>query len=297
MTSRDFLIGAGWAVAAAAFHSMVPIGVRLVSERLPPIEIVFFRNAVGFSVFLAFFAWRGFHGLGTQRIGLHIQRNVANFVGMWLWFAALAAMPVGKAVALHFTEPLMATVLAIFFLGERPGLHRWLGIAAGFAGALVVLRPGAVPISWGAMMVLGSALLYAMVTVYSRELGRTEAPSTTTFYYQAMLTAFALVPALMVWVAPGWADVPGLLLVAASGTLAPYCIIRAIRSAEASALSPISFLRLPITASFAWLLFAETTDTWTWVGAAMIFFSAYAMGWAERRARLRVEAESGPKMS
>lgn len=284
MTSRDFVLGAAWAAAAAALHALVPVSVRLLSEHMPPIEIVFFRNALGLMFFVAFFAWRGLGAMSTAKIGLHLQRNLCNFVGMWLWFAAIAAMPIAKAIALHFTEPLMATVLAILFLGERPALRRWLAIGAGFVGVLIILRPGIIAFQWPALMVLGSAFLYAGTVIYTRILGRTDSPTTTTFYYQLMLAAFALPFALPVWVWPVWDDVPGLALLAVAGTAAPYCIIRAFKHAEASAIAPFNFLRLPITAGLAFLLFGEPTEIWTWVGAGLIFSAAYLMTRAERRA-------------
>lgn len=285
MTSRDFIQGAAWAAVAATMHSLVAVGVRLLSGNMPPIEIVFFRNAIGLTLFTAFFAWRGFGSLRTQRFSLHVQRNICNFVGMWFWFAAIAAMPLSKAIALHFTEPLMTALLAVLLLKESAGRSRWVAIAAGFVGVLIVLRPGVIPIGLPALMVLGSAILYSGVGIYSRVLGRTDAASTTTFYYQGMLTLFALVPALFVWVRPTLADVPGLIVLAAAGTAAPYCVIRAYRHAEASALSPFSFLRLPITAAFAFLMFGEATGLWTWFGAALIFSAAYFNTWAERRRR------------
>ncbi|MDX1483507.1 MAG: DMT family transporter [Alphaproteobacteria bacterium] len=283
--SRDALIAMSWAVASAFFYSLVPVGVRLLAQReMPPIEIVFFRNAIGFAVFAAFFAWRGFGTLRTQRFGLHLQRNVANFVGMWLWFAALAVMPLSKAIALHFTEPMMAAILAVFILGERPGIRRLVAIGAGFVGVLIILRPGAIPTGLPALMVLGSAFLYACVTIYSRVLGRTDAPSTTIFYYQAMLMAFSLIPAAWVWVWPGWGDLPGLILIGVFGTIAPYCIVRALRHAETTLVLPFGFLRLPFTAAMAFVLFAEPTEVWTWIGAAVIFTATYFVTRGERRA-------------
>ena len=111
------LKGALWSVAAAGFHSFVPVAVRLLSESMPAIEIVFLRNLIGLVAVLGFFAWRGLDRLRTARIGLHFQRNVLNFAGMWLWFAALGLMPLGQAVALHFTVPLMVVLLAVMILG------------------------------------------------------------------------------------------------------------------------------------------------------------------------------------
>ncbi len=287
LLSPNIMHGVLWALLAGALYSLVPVGVRLVSDRLPSIEIVFFRGFLGFLVFLAIFAWRGGYSLKTRRFGFHLQRNIINFIGMWLWFTALAMMPMGKAVALHFTEPLWVAVLAILFLGERPGLYRWGGIAIGFCGILIILRPGAIPIDLPAFMVLGTAFSYATVGIYSRSLARTDSPATTTIYYLGMLTVFAFVPMAWVWVMPGWEDVPGLLLVSSVGTAAPYCIIRAYKYAEASILAPLNFMRLPLTATFAYVIFGEATDPWVWVGAVVIFGAAYMM----TRGEIRAEAK------
>ncbi len=185
------LRGALWAIAAAAFHSLVPLAVRLLSDSLPPVEIVFLRNLIGLGALGAYFAWRGFGALKTRRIAIHAQRNVLNFAGMWLWFAALGVMPLGQAVALHFTVPLMAVVLAVIFLRERPGALRWTATFIGFGGVLIILRPGTIEIGPAAMLVLGSAISYAGVGIYTRVLGRTDDAAVTTFYYLLMLTVFA----------------------------------------------------------------------------------------------------------
>lgn len=272
-TIPTVLKGALWSAAAAAFHSLVPVAVRLLSDSMPAIEIVFLRNLIGLMALLGFFAWRGLGSLHTARIGLHFQRNVLNFAGMWLWFAAVSAMPLGQAVALHFTVPLMVVLLAVMILRERPGPLRWAATLIGFCGVLVILRPGMITIGLPALMVLGSAISYAGVSIYTRVLGRTDSPAVTTFYYQLMLTLFAAVPVLWVWRTPGLHDVPALILVAVVGTVAPYCLIRAYTYAEASFLAPVDFLRLPFTTLMAIFLFAEPTDLWTWVGAAIIFAS------------------------
>lgn len=293
MSRNELVQGALWAAGAACLHSLIPVAVRLLSGDMAPIQIVFYRNLFGLMVFLAFFSWRGFGFLKTAHIGLHLQRNVANFAGMWLWFAAVAVMPISKAIALHFSDPMFAMLLAVLVLKERPGPLRIAALVAGFAGVLVVLRPGAIPIGWPSLMVLGSAMLYSTLPIYSRVLGRTDPASTTTFYYQAMLMTFAFVPSLWVWVWPTWDDAPALVLLALAGTAAPYCIIRAVRHAEASLVSPLGFLRLPLTAMFGFVLFGEPTEIWTWVGAALIFGGAYLATHGEARALRRRERASG----
>lgn len=302
MTSHDVMLGTLWGLMAAFCHSFVPIAVRLL-DHLPPIELVFFRNLIGLILFLLIVSWRGFGFVMTQRLGFHFQRNFINFVGMWLWFAGLALLPIAKAVALHFTIPLMVVPLAILFLRERPGFIRILCIAIGFGGILVILRPGAVPIDTASFLVLGSALSYAGVTIYSRALGSTDRPATTTFYYHAMISVFAplsmglgwlianfmpgfgLSPESVTWITPTWDDMPALLLLAVAGSLAPYCLVRGLVHAEATIVEPLEYLRLPITAFVAYLVFGQTTDIWVWLGAAIIAGSAYAMARYEHRSR------------
>ncbi|MBI77332.1 MAG: hypothetical protein CMM53_06070 [Rhodospirillaceae bacterium] len=293
-SGNQVLIGAVWGIAAATAHSFVPIAVRLL-DHIPAIELVFFRNSIGLLIIFTIISWRGFQFWKTNRLGFHIQRNLANFIGMWLWFAGLAFLPIAKAVALHFTVPLMVVVLAVIFLRERPGIVRLICTLIGFAGVLVILRPGALPMSPAAFLVLGSALSYAGVAIYTRSLGKTDHPTTTTFYYQFTLTVFASIsmfvgwllgtlnPGLglpatwFTWVTPSVTDIPALLLLAISGTVAPYCLVRAFVHTEATIVEPIEYLRLPITAAIAYLIFDQSTDLWVWIGAAIIAGSTYVM--------------------
>jgi len=295
MTSRDVMLGTIWGLMAAFCHSFVPIAVRLL-DHLPAIELVFFRNIIGLALFLLIVSWRGFGFVLTKRFGFHFQRCFLNFTGMWLWFAGLALLPIAKAVALHFTIPLMVVPLAMLLLRERPGGGRLIC-------TLIILRPGAVPLDISAFLVLGSALSYAGVSIYTRVLGGTESPETTTFYYHGLLSVFAplsmatgwvvatYIPAAGLsaetfqWISPVWEDAPALLLLAVAGGLAPYCLVRALVHAEATIVQPVEYLRLPITAFLAYLVFGQTTDMWVWTGAAIIVASTYYMARHETRSR------------
>lgn len=302
MTSRDVMMGTLWGLMAAFCHSFVPIAVRLL-DHLPSIELVFFRNIIGLALFLMIASWRGFGFVLTRRLGFHFQRCFLNFAGMWLWFAGLALLPIAKAVALHFTIPLMVVPLAIILLREKPSLGRLICTLIGFIGVLIILRPGAVPLEPSVFLVLGSALSYAGVSIYTRVLGGTESPTTTTFYYHALLSVFAplsmavgwavathvpetgLSIEIFEWISPGWEDAPALLLLAVAGGLAPYCLVRAFVHAEATIVQPVEYLRLPITAFLAYLVFGQTTDMWVWTGAAIIVASTYYMARHETRSR------------
>jgi drug/metabolite transporter (DMT)-like permease len=148
----------------------------------------------------------------------------------------------------------------------------------------VILRPGAVPFGWASAMVLASASLYAMTTIYTRVIGRTDDAGVTTFYYQFFLMLFSAGPALWGWVMPSWHDLPAILMLGTVGTIAPYCIIRALKCAEATVTAPFDFLRMPFTTFMGFLFFGESTGIWVWIGGAIIFSATYFMTWREARA-------------
>lgn len=262
--------GALWAVVAAAFFTGMPVAVRLLSDHMNSVEIVFLRSLIGLAIMAPYFAWRGWRPLRTATPWLHFHRSALTMVGMMMWFYALAVMPLAEAVAIHFTMPLFIVLLAALFLGETVGPRRWAATAIGFAGALVVIRPGIAEVGLPAVGVLASAALYAGATALIKTLSRHDQASVITFHNHLLMMLMAAVPAALWWSPPVWDDVPALLILGACGTIAPYCVARAMREMDASVVAPFDFLRLPFTALAGFLLFLETPGTWTWVGAAVI---------------------------
>ncbi|MCY4546867.1 MAG: DMT family transporter [Defluviicoccus sp.] len=279
------LRGIAWAVVSMALFTLTPVFVRFLSSEMHAVEIIFHRSLIATVVLLAWFYWRDITRLRTRVFKSHVGRATLNFFGMALWFQAIIAMPLAEATALHFTLPLYTVIFAALFLRERVGWRRWSATAVGFLGALIVLRPGAVPISPEAMMVLASAAFYGGAVVMIKLLTRTDAALPIAFYSNLLMGAIALVPTIFLWQGPALSDVPMLLALAFIGTAAPYCFTRALVNLDASVVAPLDFLRLPFTAFAAWLIFTEVPDRWTWVGAAVIFGSTTYV--ARREARLK----------
>ena len=275
------------AVALAAF-------VRFLSSEMHAVEIIFHRSAIAAVALAAWFLWRDISRLRTRVLKAHMGRSALNFAGMTLWFQAIVAMPLAEATALHFTLPLYTVILAALFLRERVGWRRWAATAVGFLGALIVLRPGAVPISAPAIMVLASAAFYGGAVVMIKLLTRTDAALPIAFYSNLLMAAIALVPTIFLWQGPALSDVPLILALATIGTAAPYCFTRALINLDASVVAPLDFLRLPFTAFAAWLIFVEVPDRWTWVGAAVIFGSTTYVARREARLKERKRAGSAP---
>ncbi len=265
------LRGAIWAVVAAAFFTGMPVSVRYLGDYMHAVEMVFFRWFLGLVIMLPWLVVNGWRALRTTVPWLHFHRSAANFTGMVIWFWALTIMPLADAVAIHFTMPLFIMILAVLFLGERVGARRIGAALFGFLGVLVVLRPGVAEIGLPALGVLGSAMLYGVAMTLIKVLTRTETPGSITFYTHLIMMLLAAVPTAILWRTPGWEDIPALLILAACGTIAPFCLTRALRIMDASVAAPFDFLRLPFTALAGFLLFAEQATTWTWIGAAIIF--------------------------
>lgn len=203
---------------------------------------------------------------------------------MLCWFYGVAMVPLAQAVALSFTMPLFATVLAALVLHETARARRWTACAAGFLGVLVILRPGTGGLSPDALVILVSALTAAMSAMLIKPLTETESPATTYLYLVVMLTSMTLVPAAFVWQWPTMEAVWLMLGIGATGTADHMLLYRAFRHAEASAVAPMEYAKLPLVALLAWVLCGETVDGWTWLGSAIIVGSTVYI--AQREAAL-----------
>jgi drug/metabolite transporter (DMT)-like permease len=263
------------AVVSMVLFSSTHSSVRMLSDTMSAFEIVFWRMAVSIALLMPYYVIKGFHRLKTNRPGLHFQRGVVNFAGMVLWFHALAFVPLGKAVAIHFTLPLFVLVLAAIFLREKVGPRRIAATAVGFSGMLVILRPGAVEIGWPEGMILLSAVMYAGTVIYLKNMVRTESPLAMTFYTNAFIGLLCIPPTIYFWVPPTVDDILPIAVIGVLGLLAPLLFTVALRAADASIIAPMDFLRLPFTSAIAFALFGEVPEIWVWIGGGMIFLSTW----------------------
>ncbi|MFN4090152.1 MAG: DMT family transporter [Alphaproteobacteria bacterium] len=276
-------------LASVACFAMNSILVRYVSADMHPFEIAFFRNFFAAAIIVPIALWHdGIGILRARRIDLLTGRGVVNAASMIAWFYAVPLIPLADLTALGFTAPLWATILAALLLGETVRRRRWTATIVGFAGALVIIRPGFVDVSLGVWLVLFSSAMWAATTIFVRVLTGHERPGTILVYQTLMLTAISLVPALFVWEWPrievfGWLIVLGLLT-----AIAHFCHVRAYTLQEVAALQPIDFGRLPIVALAAWLVFGEIADVWVWVGAVIVFLAGAYI--SHREAQVKREA-------
>ncbi len=258
--------------------------IRHAAQNLHPFEVAFFRSLFGL-VFMLPWLWRaGLAGLRTERLWLYGWRSAIGLVSMLASFSALAMLPFAEAITLSFTTPLFATVGAALLLGEVVRRRRWTAAIVGFAGVVIVLRPGVGTLNLGVVLALVSAMIGAGTTLIVRNLARTEPASAIVTYMVLITTPLSLVPALLVWRWPAPGMWVWLVATGALGSLGHSFYSRALGLTEASAVMPYDYTRLVFAAVIGYFAFHEVPTAWTFVGAAVIVGSALYI--AHREARL-----------
>ena len=251
------------------------------------VQIIWFRCVVhlGFMVAL-FMPAMGLRLFASRRPWLQSIRSLTQLVTFALIWVSLIWTPITTVTMVLFTGPLILVALSVPFLGERVGPRRWAAVFVGLAGVLIVIRPGAGAVHWGALLVLGGAFFYAIYQIQTRKLAGYDDPRTTAVYTIVAAFVVATLAVPFYWEAPASA-VDWLLFLAlgVAGGLAHYFIIKAYQYAEASLLGPFDYSQLVGASIFGFLIFGEVPDVWTWVGAAVIIASGLYI--AHREARVR----------
>lgn len=278
-------------ITAMGFFTSMSVFIRLAAQEVHALEVVFFRNFLAFLLLLPWLMNQGFAILRTKRLGLFATRASINVVGMAAGFISLTLIPLAEATALGFTAPLWATIGAVVILGEVIRLRRITALVLGFVGVLIVLRPGVETVSLGSVLALTHAFLIAITTLIVKRLTATENPTTIVIWMALMQSPLSLVPALFVWEWPTLITWLWLWCLAGAGTLGHLCWTQAFTIAEVTQLQPFEFIKLPMIAVFAYLVFAELPTVWTWLGGTVIFAStAYISIREARLARRRASS-------
>jgi drug/metabolite transporter (DMT)-like permease len=227
----------------------------------------------------------GFKGIRTDRIGLHLGRNIIHFGGQYGWVYGISVLPLSAVFSLEFTVPIWTAIMAALFLGEPFTRYRMISVALGFIGILVIVRPGASMIDVAAFAVLAAALCYAATYVFTRHMASTESPLAIIFWMNLIQLPIGLVPALGTWVMPSAENVPWILAIGIAGLTSHWCVAHAMRHADAAVVAPMDFIRLPLIAVVGWVIYAEPFSAWVLIGGVLIFSGTMVSIWGERRRR------------
>lgn len=273
--------GAVWLVSGGFIFTSNGAMIRLLSEEIESVQTAFFRAAFSVVLLLPMILAGKVKPWESKRIQGHFWRTFMGTCSMVLGFYAVAMLPLADATALAFSQPLFSVVMAAVVLHEKVRWRRWTATIVGFAGVIVMVRPGAGSLQPGAIVALCNAMSVAVSILLVRRLSDSEKPLMILTMFALFSTVLLTIPAIWFWKWPsawGWALAIG---VSASATLGQYFWVQAFAVGEMSAVAPFDYLRLPFAVFVGWMIWGEMPVIWTYVGAAIVIGSALYIAYRE----------------
>ena len=292
-TTNSNLKGIGFLLLAMLIGSLQSVAVKWIGGNYSVLEIVTFRSLVALPITVLFFRLEGGKGLPTTNEPiLQVVRGIFLFLSYTTFMMGLAALPLADVEAIRFSGPLMITILSVFMLSEKVELQRWLALIVGFAGILLIVKPGSTNFNEGSLFVLISVLFYALTVILTRKMKATDSSATMAYFssWVYLIAAFIFSPLAAAvgeipnahpsvaflfhaWTMPTPLDLfimSGLGLVWA---LWAYFMTRAYSTAQASVIAPFEYVSLPINVMWGFLFWHEIPAGMTIAGAALTLAS------------------------
>lgn len=303
MKNTSNLKGIGFLLLSLLIGSLQAVAVKWIGGNYSVLEIVTFRSLVALPVTLLFFRLEGKKGFPvTSQLKLQFVRGVFLFLSYTTYMMALAALPLADMEAIRFSGPMMITILSVFLLSEKVELRRWLALIVGFAGILLIVKPGSTNFNEGSLFVLISVLFYALTVILTRKMNGTDSSATMAYFssWVYLIAAFITSPLAAAvgeipnahpsiaflfhaWTLPTALDLfimSGLGLVWAGWM---YFMTRAYSVAQASVIAPFEYASLPINILWGFLFWQEIPAGTTIAGAALTLLSGLYIMVQEQR--------------
>jgi drug/metabolite transporter (DMT)-like permease len=278
-------LGILFTIAAALCFASMDATSKLLVTRYSIVQILWIRYIyfVGFS--LVMMRRSGVRAtMRSRRPWLQAGRALVLIVENGVFVLAFKYLPLAEVHAIAASSPLIVVALAAPLLGERAGLSRWIAVGAGFAGVLVVLRPGFQAMHWPLLVPVAGAFLWALYQILVRLCGRADGPLTTLFWSAVVGCAAVSAVGPFQWRPPDAVSWLLLLVVALFGSLGQFALIKALQHAEAGAVQPYSYTLLLWAATLGYLVFGNVPDRWTIAGGAVVVSSGIYSWWQQRHA-------------
>lgn len=285
--ARSPLVGIAFMLFAVTFMfpTMNASVKYLAAEGYPYGQIVWARY-FGHLVFMiiAFMPMHGWALFKTEKPMIQGIRSFLLFFCTALYFFAIQHIDLTVAASISFTSPILVTALSVPFLGEKVGFRRWMAVIVGFAGAMIIIRPGGATFHWAMLLVVANTISYAFYQLLTRKLASNDNPETTialTAVFGAIVATFFLfngveMPRNMLH----WGIFVG---IGALGGFGHYLVVKAFQYSEASVVAPFSYGQLIGATFFGYILFDTFPDELTWVGAAIVVASGLYIASRENR--------------
>ncbi len=261
-------------LSATVLFSVMTVLVKWLGAIYGPVMVVFSRCFFALIPVLPLMMRHGvWNAMRTRRPGTHAFRCAIGIVGMALNFYALTVLPMADVVAIGFTVPMFSTALSIPLLGEKVRIRRWSAVVVGFAGVVLIVRPGFGGDAALAAIPLAAALCNALALIWIRKLTATERSETIVFYFMAssaLASAFALP---LAWKPPDAMDLALLVAMGLIGGVAQIMHTTAFRGAPVALLAPFEYSAMLWAVIAGYLVWGSVPTWWTGAGTALIVAS------------------------
>ena len=286
-SASNRLVGIGLISATYLLFTLLDGSAKWLVQSVPVLVVVWLRFLTHTLIASALlFPMRGLVLVRTQHLRWHLARGLmfCAMTGMNFW--ALQTLQLTVTASIFFMVPILVALLSAPLLGEKLDAKRWAAILVGFAGVLVIVRPGSEAFHPAMLLSLVNAVLYAFFNMMTRKLAAYDPPETIQFL-PAVVATLVLAPfALAAWESPhGWFEWLLLCLMGVFGGTGHYLLAMAHRYAPASTLAPFLYQQILYMAIFGYLVFGSVPDTAVWIGAAIVIASGLYLFSRERRAR------------
>jgi drug/metabolite transporter (DMT)-like permease len=256
----------GWLLNTLA----LTIAGRELGHDIPVFVIMIFRSLIALAILTPIVLYHGGLRRRFANLRLNIVRNIVHYGAQYSWFVALTLIPLAQVVSIEFTMPIWGALIATLFLGEKITPFKITAIALGFLGILFIVKPGTSHIYEGHLVALLAAIGFAIAVALTKVITRTDSALTVIFLMFLIQTVIGAVPAYLIWKWPEpqnwiWVAVVGL-----AGTVSHYCLSKAISLADMTLVTPIDFLRVPLTALAGYWLYREGFDLYSIIGTFLI---------------------------
>ncbi|MEO7761085.1 MAG: DMT family transporter [Casimicrobiaceae bacterium] len=219
-----------------------------------------------------------------------ILRGLILLASSGLFTTSLLFLPIAEAAALSFMSPLLLTALSVPMLGERVRRSQWLAVATGFAGVLVIVRPGGQLFEAATLLPIGCAITYALFQIITRKYAGRDSAYTTHFWTALVCTVILSFTLPFFWKTPEWWGWLALLAMGIVGGGGHYLLIRAYENAPPATLAPFSYAQLVWAGFISWLVFDHIPDAGSLLGMTIIGGSGLFAIWMQRR-KMRANEE------
>ncbi len=265
------LTGIALVVTAMACFASLDTTAKLVSSSVPLLMCIWFRYCFqALMTTLVVVPRFGVAVLKTKHPKFQVLRGLLLLISSFFAFGSLLYLPVADFTAIGTLVPLVITLLAAHMLGEQVSKRRWVLVLGGFAGAMLIIRPGGANFIWPMLLPLGAVVTYSWFQLLTSHMVKTENPLTMHLYTGWVGT---LVPSLtmpFVWVNPTHTELGMLFLMGALGTVGHYLLILAYKRSPASNLTPYLYAQIVFAMLGGWLVFNQVPDNWALAGIALI---------------------------